>query len=80
MPTILRYKGYRLFFYSNEGDPSEPLHVHIRKGKSVAKFWLEPVISVASSYGMKSSELSELSQVIKDNIELIKRAWNEYFN
>ncbi len=80
MPTILRHKGYRLFFYSNEGDPSEPLHVHVRKGESVAKFWLEPSINVAESYGMTSSELHKLSKVVKDNAELIKRAWDEYFD
>ncbi len=80
MPTILRYKGYRFFFYSNEGDPSEPLHIHIRKGENVAKFWLEPSISVAQSYGMTSSELHKLSKAVKDNVELIKRAWDEYFD
>jgi hypothetical protein len=80
MPTILRYKGYRLFFYSNEGDPREPLHVHVRKGKSVAKFWLEPSIGVAESYGMTPSELSKLTKVVKDNAESIKRTWDEYFD
>jgi len=80
MPAILRHKGYRFFFYSNEGDPSEPLHVHVRKGESVAKFWLEPTITVAESYGMTSSELGRLSKVVKENAELIKRAWNEYFD
>jgi len=80
MPTILRYKGYRFFFYSNEGDPSEPLHIHVRKGENIAKFWLEPSVSVAGSYGMNSSELHKLSKVVEDNVELIKRSWDEYFN
>ncbi len=80
MPTVFRYKGYRFFFYSNEGDPSEPLHIHVIKGDSVAKFWLEPDVSVAGSYGMKSSELSMLSKVVKERSDLIRKAWNEYFN
>jgi hypothetical protein len=50
VPAIFRYRGYRFFFYSNEGAPSEPLHIHVVKGESVAKFWLEPDISVAESY------------------------------
>jgi len=69
-----------LFFYSNEGDPREPLHVHVRKGKSIAKFWLEPTVGVAESYGMTPSELSKLAKVVKDNAESIKRAWDEYFD
>lgn len=80
MPTVFRYKGYRFFFYSNEGDPSEPLHIHVIKGDSVAKFWLEPDVSAAESYGIKSSELSMLSKVVKEKSDLIRKAWNEYFN
>ena len=30
MPVIFRYKGFRFFFYSNEGNPREALHVHAR--------------------------------------------------
>lgn len=29
MPVILRFKGYIFFFYSNEGNPLEPAHIHI---------------------------------------------------
>ena len=32
MPTILRLEGYRFFFYSNEGSPREPPHVHVERG------------------------------------------------
>ena len=51
MPVIFRHKSYRFFFYSNEGIPREALHVHVRKGSAVAKFWLEPVPEVADSHG-----------------------------
>ena len=79
MPTILRYKGYRFFFYSNEGDPLEPLHVHARKGEAVAKFWLEPEPAVAESYGMTPAELRELLSVAVESKKLIRRHWNDYF-
>jgi hypothetical protein len=42
MPVILRYKGYTFFFFSNEGNPREPLHVHVRRAGVAAKFWVEP--------------------------------------
>jgi hypothetical protein len=41
MPTVLRLSGFRFFFYSLEG--SEPSHIHVEHGDSVAKFWLNPV-------------------------------------
>jgi len=80
VPTVFRYKGYRFFFYSNEGAPREPLHIHVIKGENVAKFWVEPEVSVAESYGMKASELKMLSKVVKEKEDLIREAWNEYFN
>jgi len=79
MPVVFSYKGYRFFFYSNEGNPLEPYHIHARKGESVAKFWIEPEISVAASYDISSSELKELMDVLGENKELIKRYWDEYF-
>ncbi|HIJ64640.1 MAG TPA: DUF4160 domain-containing protein [Candidatus Hydrogenedentes bacterium] len=79
MPVVFRYKGYRFFFYSNEGDPLEPLHVHVRKAESVAKFWLEPEAGIAVAYGLTSHELRELLGVAIENTELIRRYWNEHF-
>ena len=79
MPAVLRYKGYKLFFYSNEGNPLEPLHIHIRKGDVVAKFWVVPEVKLADSYGMSGHELTELAGVVRDNREIIERAWNEFF-
>ena len=79
MPTVLRWKGYRFFFFSNEGDPAESVHVHVRKDRNVAKFWLEPVVALAESYGMNSKELNKLEKVVENNDKQIKKAWYEYF-
>ncbi len=79
MPVVLRLKGYIFFFYSNEGIPREPLHIHVRKGESSAKVWIETEIKVAKSYGFNSSELTELLGLVIKNKELIIRKWDEYF-
>jgi len=80
MPSIFRYKGYRFFFYSNEGIPREPLHVHVRHGNAVAKLWLEPVPEVAESFGLAPHELSELLDVAVEHKDEIERFWNEHFS
>lgn len=41
MPNILRWRGFRFYFYSHE--PGEPPHIHVDKEGCSAKFWLEPV-------------------------------------
>ncbi|WP_240721777.1 DUF4160 domain-containing protein [Halomonas marinisediminis] len=51
MPVIFRYKGIRFFFYSNEGNPLEPIHVHAESGDGEAKIWLEPQVAIANSAG-----------------------------
>src|SRR5882757_5272898 len=40
MPTVLLVQGWRLYFYSNEGN--EPMHVHAIKGDAECKYWLHP--------------------------------------
>ena len=79
MPVVFRHNGYRFFFFSNEGNPREPLHIHARKGGAVAKFWLEPLPSVAEAYGMNAHELNELLSVAVEHRDEIERCWNEHF-
>jgi hypothetical protein len=64
----------------NEGDPREPLHIHVRKGEAVAKFWLVPQVCLAESYSMSSAELRVLTDLIEDKKDLIERYWNEHFD
>lgn len=80
MPVVFRYRGYRFFFHSNEGDPREPLHVHVRKGEAVAKFWLEPEPGIADAYGMSSHEIHDLFDEAIRKKDLIERYWNEHFS
>lgn len=80
MPVVFRYHGYRFFFFCNEGDPREPLHIHIRKAENIAKFWINPEVSLVDSYGFKASELRTLVRIIEQNKDLIREAWHEHFN
>ena len=80
MPKIIEWRGYKFFFFSNEGSPLEPCHIHVRKGASIAKFWIEPEITLHSSYEMTSKELAQIRKVIEKNNKLIWRKWNEFFS
>lgn len=77
MPTVLRIRGYRFFFYSLEG--SEPPHIHVEQAERFAKFWLSPVLLVKSR-GFRSNKLTELHKIIGANRELLLEKWNEYFS
>lgn len=79
MPVILRFKGYRFFFYSNEGNPLEPAHIHVRNADGEAKFWLVPDVSLARNDGFNARDLKELVDVVEQNSNMFVEAWNEYF-
>ncbi|RKY07496.1 MAG: hypothetical protein DRP65_10380, partial [Planctomycetota bacterium] len=42
MPTVLRIKGYRFFFFSL--DSSEKPHIHVEKAGKYAKYWNRPKV------------------------------------
>lgn len=79
MPVVFREGSYRFHFYSDEGDPREPVHVHVRRGRDNAKFWLHPDITVAYNRGFSSREQSELVLLIASRRDEIERAWNDHF-
>ncbi len=77
MPTVLKLKGYRFFFFSNEG--TEPLHIHVEKAENYAKFWLDPLY-VSVNHGFTSKELTEISNIIEANDNLLRNKWDEHFS
>jgi Domain of unknown function (DUF4160) len=76
MPTLLRWKGYRFFFYSADG--WEPAHVHIVKDGKQVKIWLASV-TVALNLGFSARELNELVRKTREERETFLEAWNEHF-
>ena len=79
MPVVFRHRGVRFFFFSNEGSPREPIHIHALNGDREAKFWLSPDVSVAQSFGFSRRELTELTRVVTERRHEIERAWHEHF-
>ena len=79
MPVVFRHKGFRFFFYSNEGDPREPPHIHVLRDGVDAKFWLWPELVVAYNDGFSAKTLRELSEIIKNRRQMIMDTWNEFF-
>jgi hypothetical protein len=76
MPTVLRSGPYRFFFFA--GDRDEPPHVHVERENNRAKFWLDPM-RMQNSGGFSGIELNRISALIETNLDLLLRAWDEYF-
>jgi hypothetical protein len=75
-PSVFREKGYRFYFLSNE----EPrIHVHVTCEGGEAKFWLEPIISLAASHGLSPRRLSEIERIVEVHGHEITKAWQSHF-
>jgi hypothetical protein len=80
MPTVLLEDGFRFFFYSNEGSPREPVHVHVEKNGVEAKFWLRPEVTVAYNDGYDARTLRRLVAMTQTHRTRIEKAWYEFFS
>ena len=76
MPTVLRVEGFRFFFFSDEHSPR---HIHIEKGDGYARIELDS-LKITDSYNLNSKELKRLRKIVEQNNEILRKAWNEYFN
>jgi len=75
-PSVFREKGYRFYFLSNEEDR---IHIHVTCEGGEAKFWLEPIISLATYYKLKSKKLKEIQGIIEEHKDEIIQAWEKHF-
>lgn len=80
MPVVFREKGYSFFFYSDEGCPREPCHIHVRKNGLEAKFWINPIVRVARATHISSYEITKIRKVIEGKKKLIEKSWDEHFS
>jgi len=76
MPTALRVGPYPFFFYSD--DRREPAHVHVERGGSTAKFWLNP-IRLQRPGGFGAVELRQIQRLIEQHREHLLWSWDEHF-
>ena len=65
-----------MYFYSHE--QNEPPHVHLDRGGSSAKFWIENV-SLAHNVGFSAKELGEIQRLVRAHREHLLEAWHEFF-
>ena len=79
MPTVLLVRGWRFFFYSNEGQ--EPPHIQVKRGSAQAKFWLNiESLGVEQAYvrHMTQQEQLQVQQIISAHFEELLDAWQEF--
>ncbi len=77
MPTVFIFLGLRFMFFAND---HEPVHVHVVKDATEAKFAVLPEIKMIYNHGLKAAELKKAKDLIVENAEITIDRWNEFFN
>ena len=85
MPTILRIGRYVIYFWMNENNPREPLHVYIAVRHAVpnaTKLWITSsgeVIVCNNNSRIPERDLRGIIDAVKENIDDITEEWRERF-
>lgn len=84
MPKIMEILGYFIYFWSNEGQPSEPIHVHISKtpNKNGTKVWIKSNGTVQLEHNKSQIPPKELKRILKtlaDYHDVVIHEWKNFF-
>ncbi|MBR0173401.1 MAG: DUF4160 domain-containing protein [Lachnospiraceae bacterium] len=85
MPQVFKYGSYRVYFWANESDPLEPVHVHVSEGtpsKKATKIWITQngkCLLSNNHSDIAENKLHELMRVIEANSTIITKKWYETF-
>ncbi|MCE7983528.1 MAG: DUF4160 domain-containing protein [Caldilinea sp. CFX5] len=78
MPLVKKVGAYEFRFYSR-GEATEPPHIHVKRGRLEAKFWLTPVVMLARPGRYRRHELNQIAEIVEANCDEFIEAWHEYF-
>ena len=85
MPQLLRIGPYILYFWSNESEPLEPVHVHIAEGKATGnatKIWITSsgkALLCNNNSRIPERILSRMLRVVVANSAEFTQAWKNHF-
>ncbi len=85
MPQIFKIGSYWVYFWSNEGDPLEPVHVHVAQGaptSNATKIW---ITSAGGCYVCNNNSripertLRNITAILEARSGEIIAKWRNYF-
>ena len=85
MPQVFKIGSYVVFFWIGEGEPLEPVHVHVCEGTPNAnstKLWITrsgKILLANNNSKIPDAKLRKIMRVIEANTDVICMKWKEYF-
>ena len=85
MPQLYRFGSYVIYFWVNEGIPTEPIHVHInekRPSQNGTKIWITAkggTLVCHNRSNISNRVLQQLCRFVEANSEAIIARWKQEF-
>ena len=85
MPQVFKVSGYLIFFWTNEGDPLEPIHFHITDSEPTAnctKVWLTKsghCLLCNNNSKIPDVKLRRIIAIAEARKHDIENKWMQYF-
>ena len=85
MPQVFRIGSYWVYFWSNENEPLEPVHVHISQGcprENTTKIWLTKAgkcYLCNNNSNIPPHILKNIMRIIESRSDYVIQKWREYF-
>lgn len=85
MPQVFKLGSYWVYFWTNEGRPLEPVHVHISQGKptsNATKVWITKAgkcLLCNNNSQIPSRTLRNMMRIIEARSSEVLQEWLKYF-
>lgn len=86
MPQVFKIGSYVVFFWIGEGEPLEPVHVHLAEGTPTAnatKIWITKsgkTLLANNNSKIPEVTLRKLIRMLEANTDKICSMWLDYFD
>ncbi len=86
MPQVFKIGSYWVYFWTNEGMPLEPVHVHVSSGEPVAnatKIWITSAgkcILANNNSQIPGHTLRNIMRMIEARSSEVISLWQKYFD
>jgi len=52
--------------------------MHVDRENKSAKFWLDPVVSLAENHGYSRKELRDIERIVRESLERLRNEWDSF--
>ena len=85
MPQVFRIGSYWVYFWANENDPLEPVHVHVAQGRpsgTATKIWITRAgkcLLCNNNSQIAPQTLRNIMAIIEARSEEVIEKWKKFF-